>query len=238
MMLKESDVKFYFKNGYLILENKLDNKTLSELKDAAKQLIDDFKNNRFTLIKNKERNISKHGKMFLANRCEDYPLMESFAKGSFIKGICKKILGEKIYLFNEQVVNKEPQTESKFAWHQDSGYVGYEHKTYLSIWIALCDVSENNGALRILPKNIENNVKIEKHIWSEQSSDLKMEVDENKTITCAIKEGGVILFSSRTPHASYPNKSDQKRPAYLCQYSSELIIPPIGSNKKFRTELI
>ena len=73
----------------------------------------------------------------------------------------KKILGEKVYLFNEQVVNKEPQTESKFAWHQDSCYVGYEHKTYLSIWIALCDVSENNGALRILPKNIENNVKIE-----------------------------------------------------------------------------
>ena len=65
-----------------------------------------------------------------------------------------------------------------------------------------------------------------------------MEVDESKTITCAIKEGGVILFSSRTPHASYPNKSDQNRPAYLCQYSSELIIPPIGSNKKFRTELI
>ena len=224
MMLKESDVKFYFKNGYLILENKLDNKTLSELKDSAKQLIDDYKKNRFTFIKKKERNISKHGKMFLANRCEDYPLMESFAKGSFIKGICKKILGEKIYLFNEQVVNKEPQTESKFAWHQDSGYVGCEHKTYLSIWI--------------LPKNIETNVKIEKHIWSEKSSDLKMEVDESKTITCAIKEGGVILFSSRTPHASYPNKSDQKRPAYLCQYSSELIIPPIGSNKKFRTELI
>ena len=29
--------------------------------------------------------------------------------------------------------NKEPQTESKFAWHQDSGYVGHDHKTYLSI---------------------------------------------------------------------------------------------------------
>jgi len=237
-MLKESDVKFYFKNGYLILDDKLDVKTLTELKESAKQLIDEYKKNRFSFIKKKERNISNHGKMFLANRCEDYPLMESFAKGSFIKGMCKKILGEKIYLFNEQVVNKEPQSESKFAWHQDSGYVGHDHKTYLSIWIALCDISKENGALRILPKNIETDVKIEKHIWSEKSSDLKMEVDESKTMTCSIKEGGVILFSSRTPHASFPNKSDKHRPAYLCQYSSEPIIPPIGSNKKFRAELI
>ncbi len=237
-MLNESDVKFYFKNGYLILDDKLDVKTLSELKESANQLIDEYKKNRFSFIKRKERNISNHGKMFLANRCEDYPLMESFAKGSFIKCMCKKILGEKIYLFNEQVVNKEPQSESKFAWHQDSGYVGHDHKTYLSIWIALCDVSKKNGALRILPKNIETAVKIEKHIWSEKSSDLKMEVDESKTMTCSIKEGGVILFSSRTPHASYPNKSDKHRPAYLCQYSSEPIIPPIGSNKKFRAELI
>ena len=225
-MLEESDLNFYFKNGYLILENKLDNKTLSELKESTKQLINEYKKNRLSFINNKKRNISKNGKMFLANRCEDYPLIEGFAKGGFIKGLCKKILGEKIYLFNEQVVNKEP------------GYVGHDHKVYLSIWIALCDVSENNGALRILPKNIETNVKIEKHTWSEKSSDLKMEVDESKTITCSIKEGGIILFSSRTPHASYPNKSNQNRPAYLCQYSSEPIIPPIGSNKKFRAELI
>ena len=237
-MLEESDLNFYFKNGYLILENKLNNKTLSELKESTKQLINEYKKNRLSFINNKKRNISKNGKMFLANRCEDYPLIEGFAKGGFIKGLCKKILGEKIYLFNEQVVNKEPQSESKFAWHQDSGYVGHDHKVYLSIWIALCDVSENNGALRILPKNIETNVKIEKHTWSEKSSDLKMEVDESKTITCSIKEGGIILFSSRTPHASYPNKSNQNRPAYLCQYSSEPIIPPIGSNKKFRAELI
>ena len=95
--------------------------------------------------------------MFLANRCEDYPLLESFVKGSLIKNICKNILGEKIYLFNEQVVNKEPQTDSKFAWHQDSGYVGHDHKPYLSIWIALCNTNEFNGALRILPINLARN---------------------------------------------------------------------------------
>ena len=138
----------------------------------------------------------------------------------FVKSICRSILGEKIYLFNEQVVNKEPQTESKFAWHQDSGYVGHDHKAYLSIWIALCDTNENNGALRILPINLEREAKIEEHVWSEQSSDLSMKVEEEKSISCTIEEGGLVLFSSRTPHASFPNKSNKNRPAYLCQYLS------------------
>ena len=53
-MLKESDVKFYFKNGYLILDDKLDVKTLSELKESAKQLIDEYKKNRFSFIKKKK----------------------------------------------------------------------------------------------------------------------------------------------------------------------------------------
>ena len=159
MMLQEKDVQFYYKNGYLILDQILDTQTLSELKDSTNNLIEEFKVNKSSFIRDKNKKISNHGKMFLSNRCEDFPLMEKFTKGTFIKSICKSILGDKIYLFNEQVVNKEPQTESKFAWHQDSGYVGYDHKTYLSIWIALCDINENNGALRILPTNLEQNLK-------------------------------------------------------------------------------
>jgi len=237
MMLQEKDVQFYYKNGYLILDQILDTQTLSELKDSTNNLIEEFKVNKSSFIRDKNKKISNHGKMFLSNRCEDFPLMEKFTKGTFIKSICKSILGDKVYLFNEQVVNKEPQTESKFAWHQDSGYVGHDHKTYLSIWIALCDTTENNGALRILPTNLEKKPKIEEHVWTEKSSDLTMKVQEEKSISCSIAEGGIILFSSRTPHASYPNKSNKNRPAYLCQYSSEPITPK-GSNTKLRGKLI
>ncbi len=97
---------------------------------------------------------------------------------------------------------------------------------------------EFNGALRILPINLKQETQIEEHTWSEKSSDLSIDVEEEKSISCFVDEGSMILFSSRTPHASYPNKSKKSRPAYLCQYSSEPILPPPNSNKKFRAELI
>ena len=97
MMLQEKDVQFYYKNGYLILDQILNTQTLSELKDSAINLIEEFKTNNSVFIRNKNRNISNHGKMFLSNRCEDFPLMEKFTKGTFIKSICKSILGDKVY---------------------------------------------------------------------------------------------------------------------------------------------
>ena len=40
---------------------------------------------------------------------------------------------------------------SAVPWHQDSGYVGYDHKTYLTCWVTLDDVSEENGTVYLLP---------------------------------------------------------------------------------------
>ena len=237
-MLGENQIKNYFDDGYLILNNFLDKETLDDLKLTANQMIEDFKKDKEIFIRDKKRNISQHGKMFLGNRYEDYPKLEKFTKGKFIKSLCNNILGDTIYLFNEQIVNKEPNTQSTFAWHQDSGYVEHEHKAYLSVWIALCDITKDNGALRISPINLNDSQEIKDHTWSETTSELSIEVDEQSTISCELNEGDAVLFSSKTPHASYSNLSDKNRPAYLCQYSSEPIIPPEGSNKKFRSELI
>ena len=49
-MLKENEVKFYNQNGYLILKDKLDKKTLSDLKNSTTQLIEEFKKNQSTFI--------------------------------------------------------------------------------------------------------------------------------------------------------------------------------------------
>ena len=50
-MLNKKEVNFYYKNGYVILENKLDNKTLSELKKSTKLLIEEYKKNKSYSIK-------------------------------------------------------------------------------------------------------------------------------------------------------------------------------------------
>ena len=95
-MLSLDEKNSYLKNGYLILNNKIEKNILEDLKSATKEMIIEFKKNQESFIKDKKRNISQHGKMFLSNRCEDFEVMEQFAKGSFIKSICRSVLGDKV----------------------------------------------------------------------------------------------------------------------------------------------
>ena len=63
-MLKENEVKFYNQNGYLILKDKLDKDTLSDLKISTIQLIEEFKKNQSTFIRDKNRNYQSTVKCF------------------------------------------------------------------------------------------------------------------------------------------------------------------------------
>ena len=48
-----------------------------------------------------------------------------------MKAFVTPLLGPQPTLFNEQFVVKGPKTGG-LAWHQDSGYVGFDHVPYLS----------------------------------------------------------------------------------------------------------
>ena len=47
--------------------------------------------------------------------------------------------------FNEQYVVKAADSGMKYGWHQDSGFIPYAHRPYLTCWVALDDVTEANG---------------------------------------------------------------------------------------------
>ena len=63
-MLNKKEVNFYYKNGYVILDNKLDNKTLSDLKKSTKLLIEEYKKNKSSFIKNKKEIFQNMEKCF------------------------------------------------------------------------------------------------------------------------------------------------------------------------------
>ena len=126
----------------------------------------------------------------------------------------------------DRFVIKEPNTPSSFNWHQDSGYVNFDHKPYLTTWLALDDTHPLNGPLSIIPTNIETTSEVITHQWSDKSKDLFIQVDESKAKEFYVSEGTLVVFSSLTPHASGANQSSKTRTAYLAQYSSEPIIDP------------
>ena len=104
--------------------------------------------------------------------CKDICLIK---KGTKVKvdemsEISRGLLGETVYLHNEQFVVKGQDQRSRFAWHQDSGYSVYRggaepHQPYLTCWIALDDMSAQNGTISVLSFDEFGAGKLVEHWW-------------------------------------------------------------------------
>ncbi|MGO9931908.1 MAG: phytanoyl-CoA dioxygenase family protein [Steroidobacteraceae bacterium] len=92
--------------------------------------------------------INKRSRLFFWNRCEHLRGFGRLVNGELAAAVARDPLGPQVFLFNEQMVVKAPRHGDSFAWHQDSGYVRFQHRAFLTLWCALDD----RVGVRSLPK--------------------------------------------------------------------------------------
>ena len=178
---------------------------------------------------------------FVSNRSFDSPIMTDFLFSELMADICRATLGDTAYLFHEQYVVKAADTDTKFAWHQDSGYVGHYHRAYLSCWCALDDMRVENGTVYILPFQRDgrrDSDDIIDHETEDRTNDKVGYKGDDPGIPAIVPAGSIVAFSSRTFHRSGPNMTDNYRRCYLAQYSAEPIMNKDGSALWGRADLI
>ncbi len=226
----------YRANGYVVLRAFLEPGELTVLRDACDTLLneppDDDGRGRF-------HDIGRgHDRRFLRHRHEDLPALSAFILGADMKRLTATFVGETPYLFNEQFVVKGPKTGASFAWHQDSGYVGFDHAPYVTIWIALDDTTIENGAVFVLPRNLDEDQSITPHVWDDAGKELVGYEGDDPGVPAVVPAGSVVAFSSVTLHRSSANTTDRPRRGYVAQYSgAPLIDPKTGAPKTFAKRL-
>lgn len=155
----------------------------------------------------------------------DSPIAE-FVFSPLMADICRATLGENAYLFYEQYVVKAAERGESFSWHQDSGYVGFDHKPYITCWVTLDDVSEDNGTVSILPYERAGTRDWVRHTRDEANNDLIGYHGDDPGIPVVAPAGSVAVFASTVFHRSGANQTDRMRRIYLPQYSAEPILRP------------
>lgn len=128
-------------------------------------------------------------------------------KLNFVLHKYRPILG--IYLI------KDPGSNSFKDWHQDWSMVDETQFVSASVWCALEDVNEYNGALRVVPGS---------HLFSNKPrcapkgrenwgfKNLQYEFDK-LGITIPLKAGEAVIYNHALIHSSHPNRSTEQRVA-------------------------
>jgi len=155
---------------------------------------------------------------FTAHIVKRSPVLHAFAGHLVFRDICHDLIGADVRLYWDQSVYKKTGKEQEFPWHQDNGYTFIEPQQYLTLWIPLVDVDEENGCPWIAP-GVHKRGTLEH--WLTPIG-FKCLEDVPDAVCVPGKAGDVIAFSSLSPHRTGPNlRKGSVRKAYILQYAPD-----------------
>ena len=155
---------------------------------------------------------------FTVHIVRESPMLQAFAAHPAIKDVCHDLIGADVRLYWDQSVYKKTTKPQEFPWHQDNGYTFVEPQQYLTLWIPLVDVDDENGCPWIAP-GLHKLGTLQHWLTSIGKKCLDNAPD---AVCVPAKAGDIIVFSSLAPHRTGPNlRKDTVRKAYILQYAPD-----------------
>ena len=131
---------------------------------------------------------------------------------------CLGTLAEPI---GSEVFYKHANVGTETPYHQDNAYLHFDPADGVVVWIALDDVTVENGAMHYRKGAFElgdlNHFETNLPLFSKQ---LSTELDPVRfpEVPAVIKRGGAAIHHIQTPHRAGPNNTDHDRRAFVCNY--------------------
>lgn len=212
-------------NGFAILENVIDDRTLEFLKQQLQRTgIDHLAPQRA-------------GKAFgLRNLLTAVPATRELANTDCLRSIVEPILGGTARVVRAIYFDKHKDANWKVAWHQDltiavrekkdvEGFGAWSTKAgiihvqppasvleqMLTLRIHLDDTDEANGALRVLPGT---------HLHGRiESLQIDRWKQQQKIVTCSLRRGGILAMRPLLLHSSLPSLNPSHRRVLHFEYA-------------------
>ncbi len=224
-LVTDEQIRQFDTDGYFVLPDAIDAATLAEvtaeidpLEAEAEQVLRDA-GGTFYIARADEITFTTH----LARRS---PALRAFVGGALFRDLTADLIGPDVRLYWDQAVYKKPGADEPFPWHQDNGYTFIEPQQYLTCWIALTDATVDNGCPWVVPGLHRYGT------FAHRPTHLGFVCleDAPTAVPAPVPAGGIVVFSSLTPHSTGPNSTASVRKAYIVQYAPE------GATVRIETE--
>ncbi len=217
----------YDELGFFVMEDALDPTTVAEITAEIDPVEHEFED-LLRQAPDGEVFIARAGEItFTTHLVARSPRLRGFVAGSPLVDVCADLIGPDVRLYWDQAVYKKPDTAASFPWHQDNGYAFVEPQQYLTCWIALTDATLENGCPWVVPG--VHRMGTLRHYVTETGLVCFDEADD--AVPVPVRAGGIVVFSSLTPHSTGPNRTDAVRKAYIVQYAPDGAAVAVGTDR-------
>lgn len=233
--MSEKHARLFREEGFFVLDSIVPPSEVEALRGECQRFIDE-RDREMDRLGVEKLDLDHRGKRYFVHAYGKSRVVREFLFSDLMVEIAKAALGETVYLFNEQYAVKAAERGMKFGWHQDSGFIPYDHPPYLTCWITLDDVTEANGTVYLLPYSRAATRAVLEHIRDEETNDLVGYFGDDPGNPVIASSGSIACFSSTVFHRSGPNTTERVRRVYLAQYSPTPILNEDGSRPRHLAE--
>lgn len=140
-----------------------------------------------------------------------------------IMAVVTALLGPDIMLFGDQTFMKPPGGVEK-PYHQDSAYFNIEPADLATCWMALDDVTLENGCLYVIPGSHLQGIRDHSQAWQVGDRTDKQVPDEaidlTREVPITLRAGSCSFHHSVLLHRSGPNRTPHRRRGLAVHYMS------------------
>ena len=152
------------------------------------------------------------------------------------------LLGPDFVLWGGQFFLKEPHDGSVVPWHQDIQYWPLAPAKAVTVWLALYDTDEENGAMRIIRGSHKEGM-FKHHTNDSKNLVLDQEVSEDQInsddiVSLNLKAGQISLHDDGLLHGSLANNSDRRRCGITMRFSPTNVKADLSVWPHFETQLV
>jgi len=205
--LTSEQIQDYNNKGFLSPINVLSSDEVYEIKKEIELIEDKWPKEIIELNRN---NIHYCSKIF-----------DQLAHNSTILDAVENFIGSNILVAGSALFLKEPKSKGFISWHQDGKYQGWSSCNSITAWIAITNVNEENGCMRMWPGSHQNDFKDHKDTFDEDNlltrGQTIADVPLVETVPVILKPGQLTLHHPMTVHASGPNLSKSRRIGFAIQ---------------------
>ena len=233
MILSQNQKKQFWTDGFLLVENAINDRQLENLKKTFLDWVNDSRNYktdygetmdgrpRFDLQPGHSSDVP--GLRRIQSPEEISEVFADVMRNGRSVDMCAELIGQGIRFHHGKVNSKLPGTTTKVNFHQDFPFEPMTNDDMITCLLFIDDVTLENGPLEVVPGTHKGPLYSHWHngTFTGSVSDEILAEHEDKIIRCTGKAGSVCLMHASLLHGSAPNLSNKSRTLYISTYYAE-----------------
>ena len=228
-ILTQKQIGSYRENGFLLVENFLNEEELSFWRNAVTDAMQQRNGKKFAKSDSKvgeDDGINKDseyfGKVFdqMLNLWQTHEDVKKIMLDERIGKMVADLAGwEGTRIWHDQALVKRPWANPT-AWHLDTPFWSFSDRSAMSIWVALDDATLENGCLYFIPGSYHTTTFDNPGIGKNMDAifDFYPQFIKSKSVSVPMKAGSCSFHNGLTIHGAGANMTSGFRRAMACAY--------------------